>query len=255
MRQRKGQNAAAAWTPLSLASLLAWWSSDYGLYEDAAGTTPATDDGDVVGQQADRATVGPYNATQGTTGNKPTLQNAAGDLVNGLPAIRGDGLDNYLATTLVPPASGTLAVSFRFKAGNIKYFLGSFKVATSQRCYLSVNGSGQLGGGIGTQNHIATIFDPVALVNDSIYVAALAWDGSNVVLRKNGVPVYGPAAQDGTTNNGLAFYLYAMNSDGMVNPSTLSDLVDIVVCNAALSAADLANLETYMAGRVGVVLP
>jgi len=107
--QRNGQNAAppVAWTPTDEgAALLFWEKADAGGYEDAAKTTPATDDGDVIGAREDQSGQG-NDATQGTTANKPTLQNAAGDLVNGLPVDLYDGIDDglFIVDSANPPAA------------------------------------------------------------------------------------------------------------------------------------------------------
>lgn len=71
-----------------------WYRSDQGLWQDA-GVTPAVADGDVVGRWED-LTANNDHVNQAAAGNKPTLQNGAGDLLNGYPVIRFDGGNDYL---------------------------------------------------------------------------------------------------------------------------------------------------------------
>ena len=71
-----------------------WYRSDQGLWQ-GAGVTPATADGDVVGRWED-LTANADHVNQAVAGSKPTLQNAAGDLLNGQPVVRIDAVDDYL---------------------------------------------------------------------------------------------------------------------------------------------------------------
>lgn len=94
-----GAAAAAAWTPAlpttdGGVSPDHWYRSDSGLWQDA-GVTPAVLDGDVVGRWED-LTANADHVNQAVVGNKPTLQNGAGDLLNGHPVVRGDGANDYL---------------------------------------------------------------------------------------------------------------------------------------------------------------
>ena len=71
-----------------------WYRSDSGLWQDA-GVTPAVLDGAVIGRWED-LTANADHVNQAVAGRKPTLQNAAGDLLGGHPVIRFDGTDDYV---------------------------------------------------------------------------------------------------------------------------------------------------------------
>jgi len=90
--------SVAAWTPASPTiggySPDHWYRSDSGLWQDA-GTTPAAADGDVVGRWED-LTANADHVNQAGVAFKPTLQNGAGDLLNGHPVVRFDGTDDFL---------------------------------------------------------------------------------------------------------------------------------------------------------------
>ena len=90
--------AVAAWTPASVTSggysPEHWYRSDSGLWQDA-GITAAAADGDVVGRWEDLSANADHT-NQAVVAAKPTLQNAAGDLLNGHPVVRFDGADDWL---------------------------------------------------------------------------------------------------------------------------------------------------------------
>lgn len=98
--------SAADFSPLDIPGLVLWLdASDAAtLFQDSAGTTPATADGDVVGYWADKSGNG-RNATQGTTANKPRLKLA---VKNGLNVVRGDGSDDVLTAPIPAAAARTL---------------------------------------------------------------------------------------------------------------------------------------------------
>lgn len=88
------------WTPadpLPVSGLLPehWYISDQDLWQDAARTVPVALDGDVVGNWGD-ITANADHVSQAAAGNKPTYRSGAGDLVNGHPVIRFDGIDDAI---------------------------------------------------------------------------------------------------------------------------------------------------------------
>jgi hypothetical protein len=106
---------AASWTPfLPTAGGYYpehWYRSDQGLWQDA-GVTPAASDGDVVGRWEDLANADHVN--QANAANKPTLQNGAGDLLNGHAVVRADGINDFLAGAFT--VGGVLTQPFTYFA-------------------------------------------------------------------------------------------------------------------------------------------
>lgn len=82
--------------PDAVPGLQLWLRADAGVYQDSAGTTPAAADGDPVGRWADQSGNGKH-ATQGTAAKRPTWKT---NQLNGLPSVRGDGVDDHLRSTL-----------------------------------------------------------------------------------------------------------------------------------------------------------
>lgn len=89
---------ASAFDPLSLSPALWLDASDAStLFQDSAGTTPATADSDVVGMWADKSGNGRH-VTQTTTANKPLLKLAQ---QNGLNVVLFDGSNDTLTRSII----------------------------------------------------------------------------------------------------------------------------------------------------------
>ena len=127
-------NRVRAFTPSDIATLAAWYdkSDAATLFQDSALTTPATNNGDVIGGWKDK-TANVYHALQATTTNKPTLQ-AGG--------IRFDGTDNYLSVafgTTYAQSNEFIAVIKMNDITGTKYLFGG--INTNNRHEVGSNGS------------------------------------------------------------------------------------------------------------------
>lgn len=89
------------WTPLALGPT-AYANPDQPLYQDTGTSTPATADGDPVGNEPDQSGHG-YNAT-GTTTARPLLKLAT---QNGRNTLLYNGTANFLATPSITHGVGT----------------------------------------------------------------------------------------------------------------------------------------------------
>jgi hypothetical protein len=96
----------SGFTPLSIPSCYLWL--------DAADANTLTLSGSSVSQWNDKSGNG-YHASQATPTRRPTLQT---NQINGLPAIKWDGVDDNLTGTMTYPTTGqtTLLVLFRIVA-------------------------------------------------------------------------------------------------------------------------------------------
>lgn len=94
-RFRLGKSSKSkAWTPSDVSGLAIWLRSDLGLYQEAAGTTPATANNHPVGLWKDQSGNG-RNFQTGTT-TRPLLQTG---ILNNHPVIRFNGIDDYMNIT------------------------------------------------------------------------------------------------------------------------------------------------------------
>lgn len=90
--------------PTSVANLWAWWdiATLSTLFQDSAGTTPVSGNGDPIGYIADRSGNGRYVRQIGATGTRPTYTTG---VQNGLPASlfdAGDYLDSVATINSYP---------------------------------------------------------------------------------------------------------------------------------------------------------
>lgn len=226
--------------PTMLDGLSLYYKSDAGLFTDA-GTTPAANDGDLIYQMNDQAST--YNAVASTEANRPTLQNGAADLINGLPVVRFDGTDDVMTIT---QASFTDFTAF---------FAGKW-----------INGNDGLWGSADTRNGIAqlnntqvrikynnpagTLIDVAgASTANTTYVFVIRREGQSTTVRING-----------TQTAAFTSVEYALaTADFIVNRIALAvgaygylDMLESGIYNSALSLGLLAKLEAYLSTRSGV---
>lgn len=97
--------SAPEWTPADIEGLAAWYKSDTGLYTDAAKTTVAASDDDLIYTWADQSGNG-NDLVQATEGARPKLK-----IIATVPFVRTDGIDDTLGVeTLTAGAAKTIFV-------------------------------------------------------------------------------------------------------------------------------------------------
>lgn len=119
-------------------------ASPANLFQDIAATTPVLADGDPVGRFSDQGPNG-RNATNATAANRPLYK-----IVDGVPHLLLDGVNDALGTTMVPTTAVTLAVAFRVATTASHTALGGGISTGNKRCYLATN-NGQLTAGWGAE--------------------------------------------------------------------------------------------------------
>jgi len=251
---------------VSITGLAVWLdASDAAtLFQDSAGTTPATADNDVIGRWADKSGNG-YHATQGTTGNKPLLKTA---IQNSKNVIRCDGTDDYLEFT------GTALDIFKNVAyGYIFTAYSARQTAATQRTALMFSQ--------GTNNAAARMMledgitanrfgfrtrqldaDTVVVVTSStdhggtfkVVTLQAEWILGTAKIRQNGAQV-GSGSYAGTVNTSNTSSLAArvgQLGSGVI-PSTGDHAEYILVARAtALSADAITAIETYLNAKWAV---
>lgn len=113
MLSRKTMMASGggAWSPADIEGLVLWLdaSDSTTLFQDAAGTIPATADGHPVGRWADKSG-NAHHASQASADARPTLQLAER---NDLPVVQFDGVNDLLSTDNVTLSAFTAFYVFR----------------------------------------------------------------------------------------------------------------------------------------------
>lgn len=231
-------HGGSSFLPTDIANLVLWLDANdlTTLFQDAAGTTPATDTS-VVGHWADKSDQG-NNVTQSTTAFKPTYLTG---IENGLPVIRFDGSDDRLA-------------SAAFAGGNLTQPTHIFAVAKIS----AIDGQRFLYDGIGASNRNAifslsaggdkwAIFSG-ASVNDTTATTDLLlfealFNGASSTLTVNGTPFVSgdPGAQV------LSGITVGASHSGAV--PWIGDVDEVMVYDAEISAVNIAKIETYVADK------
>lgn len=199
------------------------------------------------GHIGNQATFRPYtirkiagnHAYQSTDAARPTLQQTAG----GVWYLAFDGTNDHLISNVIPSTTMTIAACFR-TAGLSDLIVGS--IDAGKRTFLSLNGNGHLGAGVGSQNHsVITSGGPDRRGED--VVGLVQFDGSTVLLEENGIPVY-DGAQSGAPS-GLPLF-FGANNEGVHSNHLNGRLWGAMVIDAKVTQPDRLLIQRELSRGV-----
>lgn len=215
--------STATFTPASLTGLKLWVRADAGTGETGLRSSPWTDQSGIAN-----------DLTQGWVGKQPLL---VPGVVNGLPAFRFDGSDDWMsfATRL----TGIRTVFWVVRENTAATPGYRMLLGDSQTTYDFLGGSARQ-------------------IWDASYTSASIRNGQT---RVNGVVVNGT-----TTNRPTTMSIVSLVTTGPVIANSFAadrvygrhwwgDLAELVVYDTALSDADRRAVEQYLAARYGIAVP
>lgn len=213
--------------------------SEAGLFQDVAGTTAVTTDGDAVGRWEDQSGNGNHFTAITDGSNRPTYKE---NIVNGLPVVRADGVDDHLrsASNISLTDCTIFFVISPKENGNTTRLLYHFDgsdgwfIRSGGANMLSVPGNTNQAGAIAPD-----VFSIVTLVRGS----------GAIKLRVNGVEIASTSLTVPTTNDEIYMFV-----DSVLSNDTEADAAKLLVYGSELSAADMATTERYLAGRYAIAL-
>ena len=236
---------AAAFSPDSVAGLIAWWKADATLYQESGRTTIASADGDPVGSWTDSSPTAGH-ASAATSANRPVLKTGINGL-NGKPVVRFDGVDDRLLATGVSAATKPFTVLAVMKPTNF----------STERTVIAASGNGGLefrfnndGKTAANRQFLAGIGSSTAATSAGAAVlVGMTYSGAGAfVFRRNG-------AADGSGTNNQTFAgtttVIGFNASG-TNGFFLGDMAEILKYDSVLSAPDLAAVEAHLVAKYGL---
>ncbi len=213
-------------------NLFLWLKSDVGLYTDAAKSTPATADGDLVYRWEDQSGAG-NDVVQVTAANRPLF-----DSTRKLVQSRV-GLNQYFTTPPVPVNSRTLSAMFicKVQGGRGPYprpvnnALFMTSANTSSLYYPSVPG-GKL---VANNNQVVKQMN--CWVPSSLSCIIVSFGPTNATVYINGVQIDNPPLADGTSNLASILGYTASN-----NWTLQGGFQEISFWSTAIDSTDAATL-------------
>ncbi len=230
--------APPVWSPADLPSLVAWYKADQ----------ISLSDGDPVAQWDDLSG-NTRHLVQATGAAKPTYKTA---IVNGLPVVRFDGVDDYLRHTaggdFVTGTTLTVAVVHVRRAivGNSRTLTlhdtseaNDFNAVTEMMVYGAGGGDGVVSYRNGTTTH------QDAVANDTPMLSLIWFDGTDCNQRHNGA-----AASTATAASTGTFAVDDVIAGSGFQGSAVAnfcqdDVGEIIVCAADIGGTERTNLEAY----------
>ena len=222
-----------AFTPASITGLSLWLDASDAttLFQDSAGTTPATANNDVIGRWADKS--GNANhATQTTTANKPLLKTA---VQNGKSGLLWDISNDALATAAFSSAIAqplTLIIVGSTQTGASRYMTdgidGSYRAAI-------------FGNGTTYDIYAGSIGASGLAQSAAVRQFTTIFNGASSVLRNNGALV--SATLNAGTNSLTGLTLGARYS---ATVPLGGYLFEVMLYSGALSAGNITAVESYL---------
>ena len=251
--------SSSAWSPLELfaASEVGVWydPSDLStLWQDTAGTTPVTADGQTVARIDDKSGNGKH-ATQSDAAKRPLYKTSGG-----LHWLQFDGADDSLVTSAIDfRATDKVTASSGVRKGTSAATEVYAELSTSTTAnnsafllYASML-SGDVIASFGskgtTRQNASYTAGPVPFLAVLTGLGDISGDSS--IVRVNGTAT-ATSADQGTGNYGN----YEMYIGGRAGTSlfTLGNIYSLIVRGAASSAGEINSLESWIAGKTGVSL-
>lgn len=206
--------AAVPFSPADLAGLTLWLKADGTLWQDAARTTPATADGDLIGSWDDASGNGLHVSESGAT--RPTLKTS---IVNGKPVIRFSG-SQTLKCNGFDLASMTLFCVIRDNTSNTSFYVLDF-------------------GAYGAKSVI-----------DNFDSHKIEWYNSpRTTIGTQSTSVFQNINTDvGSSGSSSPFYVGSvLGSFGYVG-----DIAEVIIYNSVLSAGNKTKVNGYISDKYGI---
>lgn len=234
-----GGGASKPFSPLDTIPLLWYDAMDIStLFQNNTKTTPVTADGQAVGAWADKSG-NAKDATQAATEWKPLYKTG---VINGYPAILGDGSNDVLATASIAHGIGT----GNFYAASVvrPVAVGDYETIFSNGSYVPavyVKSSTKYGYYLGAAKNFTTL----PLVNTN-YLFEIWRDSGTVKGAINGVQEATTVADAGDFTTNQIFRLFGDNGGGFGN-IYIGELIFI----GSYSASVQLQIQSYISGRWG----
>lgn len=247
-----GGRRSAGFNPASLFS-----GGEQGVFFDVTPTTAGVSVGSTVATLTDTSGRG-NNATQATSGLRPTLQTEGGRFYLDFAGAQGMGTSsiNMSATDEVTIIAGVLKGSNAAAAivcehsANTNTNVGSFYIAAPEATGASSDYTHSARASAAAPTPIST---GAFLAPDlAVITAQLKYSTPLRLIRRNGVQRATSAASMGTGNLGnYAFFIGARNNASVFFNGRIYGLI---VINRLLTAGEIAQAEAWMAAKTGVTL-
>lgn len=227
---------SSGFSPASISGLVLWLKADAGTFQTIGGS-PATADGDPVGQWLDQSSQANH-AAGASDSVRPTLKLS---IQNGLPMILGDSVDDYLllASNLEVTVGTVFAVYKKAVAATNLIIVGSNTSNAAVEDFS--DGDYYWVGDGGTYANL----DFAATATTALGVWKKSGGAGNYITRKNGSELTGAGNTNTTT-----FRRVGSRASG---PDPWRGyLGEILVYDSALSVPDTSAVEAYLNTRWGV---
>lgn len=230
---RQGTTTNAGFLPTDLSGLVAWY--------DASKITGLAD-GAAVATWNDSSGNG-FHLTQSTAGFRPLYKTA---ILNSLPAVRFDGIDDYMdtatSTNVLQTSTETIVIVYANRSGVNGTLYSTASIAA---------GPLQRNATVWFDGATASIALSQNLNDNFLFTMTLDYVDDDYTVRLDGAQV----GQDLTTNGALPDTELRIGARGdPVSEFFAGDMLEILVYDRELTAGEVSQVESYAADKYAITL-
>lgn len=238
--------APSGFDPLSVGTLVAWYD-----FSDSATLTLVSS---LVSQIANKSGTAP-TLTQSTAANRPSL-----GTLGGRQAAAFNGSSTVLFSNTAVASAGTLFAAFAPTSTTTNQTAAAFSAASpvlTSHAAVALYGAGRGPGAAyrhtGTGGNNTTLLSPSSVTGGAI-VASTYTTPATIAVRVNGVARTDSSQGGGFASNQAAASIGAVNVNGTYIRYLAGTVGEVLLYSTVLSAAQIGQVEAYLAARWGVPL-
>lgn len=248
-----GCGTVSSWSPRSISGIAAWWDpSDLStMFQDTAGTTPVTADGQSVARIDDKSG-NSLNLLQGTAANQPLYKTSGG-----LHWLEFDGSTDIMAlasTSALNLGTTNLAIAIAFRqfanGGNYKTVFAKTNNATGNNYRAFIDDAYGLRLFYGTDSQ-ASSNSGLTATQGQDWVGIWGRDAANDRYELNGTSATQAWAAAGT---GSTTYAASIFGDGSATYAMGGRFYGGIIVDAYPGSTDMALLKTVLGSKAGLSL-
>jgi hypothetical protein len=228
----------------SLAGYNLWFNSQEGLYQDTAGTSPVTADGQTVKRWDDQ--VGSLGVSLQEATNGPTYKT---NIVGTFPSVRGDGVNDFLSATFTYNAPFTVYFLLKkLSAGTDRLFeMGTTTLRCSIEDFPDIDRINVIFSAGTSSVDTGTTGDPEELYG--VICVVFGTSGDKYIRWESATNSTTSGAISGTSNNGSKLEIFSINGGGAFGNF---DILEIIGYSAAHGVANQDTVINGLGAKYGL---
>jgi Concanavalin A-like lectin/glucanases superfamily len=214
---------------------------------------------------ADQASISSWEDSSQSTGAQPLTQATAVNQpkyalnsINGLPAVRSDGVNDYMTTSRSIPAISTVFLvskPLEVTTTDSKVFYRSDVAGTSPKLQVGKRNGTKLyhysvtSGGSGVSTDITSAqTNKTDIAQNEAFVSTMVSNSTKLVGYLNGTQAYSYTNYGGGSSNGITLFASTPTPTSYIN----ADIAELIIYNRELTISEIQQVNLYLKNKYGI---